>query len=48
MVEMQAYDVAVVGLGAMGSAALYAAARRDLRVIGFDRLEPGHNRSSSF
>jgi sarcosine oxidase len=48
MVEMQAYDVAVVGLGAMGSAALYAAARRGLRVIGFDRLEPGHNRSSSF
>jgi glycine/D-amino acid oxidase-like deaminating enzyme len=48
MVEMQAYDVAVVGLGAMGSAALYAAARRGLRVIGFDRLGPGHNRSSSF
>src|SRR4029077_14824663 len=48
MVEIQAYDVAVVGLGAMGSAALYAAARRGLRVIGFDRLEPGHNRSSSF
>ena len=48
MVEMQTYDVAVVGLGAMGSAALYAAARRGLRVIGFDRLEPGHNRSSSF
>jgi sarcosine oxidase len=48
MVEMQTYDVAVVGLGAMGSAALYAAARRGFRVIGFDRLEPGHNRSSSF
>jgi len=48
MVEMQTYDVAVVGLGAMGSAALYAAARRGFRVIGFDRLEPGHDCSSSF
>jgi sarcosine oxidase len=48
MVEMQTYDVAVVGLGAMGSAAPYAAARRGFRVIGFDRLEPGHDRSSSF
>jgi sarcosine oxidase len=48
MVEMQTYDVAVVGLGAMGSAALDAAARRGFRVIGFDRLEPGHDCSSSF
>ena len=34
MAEMRAYDVAVVGLGAMGSAALYAAARRIMRQYG--------------
>jgi sarcosine oxidase len=45
---MPTFDVAVVGLGAMGSAALYAAASRGQRVIGFDRFEPGHARSSSF
>jgi len=45
---MPSYDVAVIGLGAMGSAALYAIARRGLRVIGFDRLQPAHRRSSSF
>jgi sarcosine oxidase len=45
---MPSYDVAVIGLGAMGSAALYAVARRGLRVIGFDRLQPAHRRSSSF
>jgi sarcosine oxidase len=45
---MPTFDVAVVGLGAMGSAALYAAASRRQRVIGFDRFEPGHARSSSF
>jgi len=45
---MPSYDVAVVGLGAMGSAALYAAAGRGQRVIGFDRFEPAHSTSSSF
>lgn len=35
-------------MGAMGSAALYAAARRGLKAIGFDRYEPAHRRSSSF
>ena len=44
---MPIYDVAVVGLGAMGSAALYALAGRGVRAIGFDRFEPGHSRSSS-
>jgi sarcosine oxidase len=39
---MPNYDVAVIGLGAMGSAALYAIARHGLRVIGFDRLQPAH------
>jgi sarcosine oxidase len=45
---MTSYDVAVIGLGAMGSAALYAAAGRGLHVIGIDRYEPAHRRSSSF
>ena len=45
---MSNFDVAVIGLGAMGSATLYAAARRGLRVFGVDRYEPGHRRGSSF
>src|SRR5262245_20570339 len=36
------YDVAVVGLGAMGSAAVYHLAKRRASVIGFDRLTPPH------
>ena len=40
-------DVVVVGLGAMGSAAVYALARRGLRVVGIERFEPGHDRGSS-
>ncbi len=45
---MSNFDVAVIGLGAMGSATLYAAARRGLRVFGVDRYEPAHHRGSSF
>lgn len=41
------FDVAVIGLGAMGSAALCHLARRGLRAIGVDRFEPGHDRGSS-
>ncbi len=41
------YDAIVVGLGAMGSAALYQLARRKLRVLGIERFEPGHERGSS-
>ena len=40
-------DVVIVGLGAMGSAALYQTARRGVRVIGIDRFEPPHDRGSS-
>lgn len=40
-------DVAIVGLGAMGSAALYQTARRGVRVIGIDQFEPPHDRGSS-
>jgi sarcosine oxidase len=45
---MRNYDVVVVGLGAMGSAALYALAQRGRRVIGIDRFEPGHPLGSSY
>ncbi len=45
---MSDYDVVVIGLGAMGSAALHAAARRGLRVIGLEQYEPAHSRSSSY
>jgi sarcosine oxidase len=40
-------DVVVVGLGAMGSAALYQTARRGVRAIGIDRFVPPHDRGSS-
>jgi sarcosine oxidase len=36
------YDVAILGLGAMGSAAAHELARRGVRVIGFDRYAPPH------
>src|ERR1700739_4021703 len=40
-------DVAVIGLGAMGGAALHHLARRGLRVIGIEQFTPGHDRGSS-
>jgi sarcosine oxidase len=40
------YDVVVVGLGAMGSAAAYALAARGLRVLGLDRHHPPHREGS--
>ncbi|WP_407524189.1 N-methyl-L-tryptophan oxidase [Methylobacterium oryzisoli] len=40
-------DVAVIGLGAMGSAALYQFARRGLSAIGIDRFAPPHAMGSS-
>jgi sarcosine oxidase len=43
---MQA-DVAVIGVGAMGSMALWRLASRGARVVGFERFEPGHERGSS-
>lgn len=44
---MTAYDCAVIGLGAMGSAALFHLARRGERVVGIERFSPGHDRGSS-
>lgn len=41
------FDVAVIGLGAMGSAAIYQLAKRDANVIGFDQFSPPHDRGSS-
>lgn len=41
------YDVAIVGLGAMGSAAAWHLATRRKRVIGFDRFQPPHAQGSS-
>lgn len=41
------YDVIVAGLGAMGSAAALALARRGARVLGLDRFRPPHDRGSS-
>src|SRR5271165_6035239 len=40
-------DVLVIGLGAVGSAALYQAARLKARVIGIDRFSPPHEHGSS-
>jgi sarcosine oxidase len=40
-------DVAVIGLGAMGSAALWRVAARGAGVVGIERFEPGHDKGSS-
>jgi sarcosine oxidase len=40
------YDVAIVGLGAMGSMAAWILASRGKRVIGFDRFRPPHGMGS--
>jgi sarcosine oxidase len=41
------YDVTVIGLGVMGSAAAWQLARRGHRVLGVERFGPGHDRGSS-
>ncbi|MCY4062132.1 MAG: N-methyl-L-tryptophan oxidase [Chloroflexi bacterium] len=45
--KAQHYDVIVVGLGAMGSAALYQASKSGATVLGIDRFEPPHTLGSS-
>ncbi|HEX7119890.1 MAG TPA: N-methyl-L-tryptophan oxidase [Longimicrobiales bacterium] len=47
MSRPSSYDVIVVGLGAMGSAAAYRLARRGVRVLGLDRWSPPHTHGSS-
>jgi sarcosine oxidase len=41
------YDVIVVGLGGMGSAAAYHLAARGCRVLGLERYQPAHDKGSS-
>ncbi|WP_086819371.1 N-methyl-L-tryptophan oxidase [Allokutzneria sp. NRRL B-24872] len=41
------YDVIVVGLGGMGSAAAHHLADRGARVLGLERFGPAHNKGSS-
>ncbi len=44
---MQTFDVAVVGLGALGSAAAYHSARKGASVVAFEQFELGHVRGAS-
>ncbi|KAG7436830.1 Monomeric sarcosine oxidase [Fusarium oxysporum f. sp. raphani] len=44
---MEQYDVAVVGLGALGSAAAYQASIKGAKVVGFEQFELGHVRGAS-
>ncbi|MFM9862612.1 MAG: N-methyl-L-tryptophan oxidase [Micropepsaceae bacterium] len=44
---MANFDIAVVGLGAVGGAALLAAARAGAKAVGFDRFAPPHMRGST-
>lgn len=41
------YDVIIVGLGGMGSAAAYHLAGRGVRVLGLEKFTPAHDRGSS-
>lgn len=41
------YDIAIIGTGAVGSAALYNASKLGLKVVGFDSFAPPHNQGSS-
>ncbi|CAG7923243.1 unnamed protein product [Penicillium olsonii] len=44
---IERFDVAVVGLGALGSGAAYQAAVKGAKVIGFEQFELGHVRGAS-
>ena len=41
------YDVVILGVGGMGSAAAYHLAKRGLSVVAIEQFEPGHDRGSS-
>lgn len=43
----QTCDIAVIGLGAMGSAALYQLAKRGAKAVGIDRFTPPHSEGST-
>jgi sarcosine oxidase len=44
---METFDVAVIGMGALGSAAAYQLARRGVNVVAFEQFELGHVRGAS-
>lgn len=44
---METFDVAVVGMGALGSAAAYHLARKGVNVVAFEQFELGHVRGAS-
>src|SRR5712691_8825897 len=44
---MATFDAIVIGLGAMGSAAIASLASRGARVVGIEKYAPGHDRGSS-
>lgn len=44
---MNRYDVIVIGLGGMGSAAAYQLAKRGEKVLGIERFHKAHNQGSS-
>ena len=44
---MAAFDVIVVGLGGMGSAAVHRLAGRGVRVLGLEKFGPAHDRGAS-
>jgi sarcosine oxidase len=44
---METFDVAVVGMGALGSAAAYHLARKGANVVAFEQFELGHVRGAS-
>jgi sarcosine oxidase len=46
-VDGDTFDVVVLGLGAMGSAAAMHLARRGVRVLGLEQFGPAHDRGSS-
>ena len=41
------FDIIVIGLGAMGSSALYQLSQKNLNVLGIDQYNPPHNNGSS-
>lgn len=45
--DVRSYDLAILGVGAVGSGALLHAATMGLNVIGFERFQPGHHHGSS-
>ncbi len=47
MTERTDVDVVVIGLGALGSAAAWAGARRGASVVGLEQFELGHERGAS-